>query len=230
MSKRGLFITFEGPDGAGKSTHARKLAELLRAMGNEVILTREPGGTKFGERVRSILLDPANGTISSRTELLMYESIRAHHVETVIRPALRRGAVVISDRFTDASMAYQGYGRGIPVSQVAALNRIATDALSPDLTVLIDINPSTGLNTIKRVRSGRSKRGGLDRIELAGRAFHQRVRGGYLRIAASQKKRILLVKRKRSPEETFAEIAKGLAARNSRLRAALDPSHTLAGR
>lgn len=210
-TERGLFITFEGPDGAGKSTHAKRLGAHLRSQGHAVILTREPGGTPFGDKVRNILLDPETGPISPITELLMYESIRAHHVESLIRPALERGEIVISDRFTDASVAYQGYGRGIPIETVKTLNAIATSGLIPDITVIIDINSDTGLKAAQSPDRG----GRLDRIEAAGRAFHRRVRSGYKVIAEEFPRRVVVVKRQRSPERTFELV---LAALRDRLK------------
>jgi dTMP kinase len=221
---RGVFLTFEGPDGAGKSTHALSLTEMLRARGSEVVLTREPGGTTFGEQVREILLDPKTGTIASVTELLMYESIRAHHVQTVILPALKRGAIVISDRFTDASIAYQGYGRKIPLKIVKTLNAIATDGLEPDVTVLLDVNSEVGLTMARTSERGETGKGQLDRIESAGRAFHRRVRRGYHELASTAKRRIVVVKRRSTVEETFAAVLAALRSRSPRLARLLRPA------
>jgi dTMP kinase len=217
-SRQGIFITFEGPDGAGKTTQAKYLASLIRSNGGSAILTREPGGTYFGDRVRSILLDPETGEINPLTELLLYESIRAHHVETVIRPALGRGVTVISDRFTDASIAYQGHGRGIPISIVKTLNRIATSGLVPDVTVLIDVNPDSGLRSARGSHRDEAAGGSLDRIESAGRAFHRRVRHGYHDLAKAAPGRILLLKRRRTPESTFREVVRLLGERRPALR------------
>lgn len=213
---KGIFITIEGPDGAGKTTHALSLMSLFRLKGREVVLTREPGGTTFGDSVRKILLDPSTGTISPTTELLLYESIRAHHVQTVILPALARGAIVISDRFTDASVAYQGYGRRIPLKIVNTLNAIATNGLTPDVTILLDVNPETGLSMARSRTKGEAKKGQLDRIESAGKAFHRRVRRGYHEIAAAQKRRFAVVKRRPTAEATFAALLEALARREPR--------------
>jgi len=214
--KRALFITFEGPDGAGKTTHAKRLKHDLEAEGYKVLLTREPGGSHFGERVRDILLDRKTGKISPITELLLYESIRAHHVETVIKPSIESGTIVISDRFTDASIAYQGYGRGIPIEIVKTLNSIATSGLVPDVTILIDIKPEVALRGIaKRVQDviGNSKknRKGLDRIESAGNAFHHRVRQAYLEMSKDSSGRILCIHRQNKFEETYALIINELS-------------------
>lgn len=223
-NRRGLFITFEGPDGAGKTTHARKLAALLESRGHRIMLTREPGGTAFGEQVREILLDPATGRISHLTELLLYESIRAHHVESLIVPELRRGSVVICDRFTDASLAYQGHGRGLPLDTVTRLNAIASAGLAPDITVLLDIDHRDGLDACSRdaARSAPAARssGRLDRIESAGAAFHRRVRRGYLAMAAAEPDRFVVVQRGPGLDATFMRIISSLEERCPRLRAA----------
>lgn len=216
--KRGYFIAFEGPDGAGKSTHAKALAALLKSCGRRVVLTREPGGTPFGDHLRGILLDPATGPISSLTELLLYESIRAHHVETLIRPALDGGAIVISDRFTDASVAYQGYGRRIPVETVKMLNHIATSDLKPDTTLLLDISSGRGLEAARSAERGESGRGQLDRIEAAGAAFHRRVRAGYQQLAAAEPERIVVIRRRKGREATFLAILEALAPRCTEVR------------
>lgn len=210
--KKGIFITFEGPDGSGKTTQARTLAEHLRNRGRDVLLTREPGGTAFGDGVRKILLDHlSDENIDSVSELLLYEAIRAHHVEKLIRPALARGRVVICDRFIDASVAYQGYGRGIPIAVVAELNRIATRGLKPDLTIVLDVNPKVGL------KMARSVAGSLDRIESAGPAFHRRVRAGYKALVRREPKRFALLRRAGDRAETFAAILRTVAARLPRL-------------
>ncbi|MEK8023816.1 MAG: dTMP kinase [Candidatus Hydrogenedentota bacterium] len=226
--RRGIFISFEGPDGAGKTTHARLLAELLGKRGHKVVLTREPGGTPFGEQVREILLDPATGRISHLTELLLYESIRAHHVESLIVPALKSGKIVICDRFTDASLAYQGYGRGLPAETVRRLNEIASSGLKPDITILLDIDSRDGLDACVRdnARSSRRKKsstGRLDRIESAGAAFHRRVRRGYLRMAAAEPRRFMLVKRAPTLDDTFARMIRLLGKKCPGLRLVAAP-------
>lgn len=204
--RKGLFITFEGPDGSGKTTQARRLAGVLESQGHSVVLTREPGGTPFGDSVRDILLrHVTEERITSMTELLLYESIRAHHVENLIRPAIEEGRVVICDRFIDASLAYQGYGRGVPLAQVKTLNKFAAGGLLPDLTLLLDVSPEIGLGMARRSEGKETKNGELDRIESAGPAFHRRVRRGYLEIAR-RSRRFEVVKRARDKETTFARI------------------------
>lgn len=205
----GYFITLEGPDGSGKTTQAKLIKEWLESAGMEVVLTREPGGTPFGDSIRRILLDHlAEEEMNSVTELLMYESIRAHHVENVIRPGIARGAVVICDRFVDASTAYQGYGRGINVDDVLTLNRIATGGLMPNLTLLLDLKPEIGLNHAKADGREEAPSGGLDRIEAAGATFHRRVRRGYKILAKENPERIVMISRPDGIEETFTALKK----------------------
>lgn len=169
---RGCLIVFEGPEGAGKSTQIAHLAERLAAAGVPTTATREPGGTPTGDAIRDILLH-ADLSIDPLVEFLLYSASRAQHVRERIRPALGRGEVVVSDRFSAASVAYQGYGRGLDLTFIEALNRRATDGLSPDLTVLLDLDPAEGLRRV-------AGRGTEDRLERAGLDFHRRVRDGFL--------------------------------------------------
>lgn len=174
MRKKGIFIVFEGPDRSGKSTQAKLLKNWLEKKGRKVVLTREPGGTKLSENIRKILLDPHN-TISSLSELFLYEAARAQHVSDIIMPALKKGHVVISDRFTLASIAYQGYGRKLPIKTVETLNRIATYGLKPDITIILNI-PDRIFNKRERLAE---KLLGLDRIESASSNFRKRVNKAY---------------------------------------------------
>lgn len=167
----GVFVTFEGGDGAGKSTQIRFLARLLEDAGREVVRLREPGGTAVGEALRAVVLDPAHEAMSDRAELLIYEAARAQIVDEVIRPALGRGAVVLCDRFYDSTVAYQGCGRGLDGAFIDAANRFACDGVVPDATVLL-VAPASA------VRSRMGRREGTDRLELAGDAFHSRVARG----------------------------------------------------
>jgi dTMP kinase len=173
----GLFITLEGPEGAGKSTNREYLAECLRARGIEVLLTREPGGTPLAERIRELLLAPADEAMCADTELLLMFAARAQHLDTVIRPALRQGVVVLCDRFTDATYAYQGGGRGVSFERIAILEEFVQGALRPDLTLVFDLPVEVGL-------SRAAARGRLDRFEQEGRAFFEAVRKTYLQRAA----------------------------------------------
>lgn len=177
----GLFITIEGPDGAGKSSQATLLAEHIRGLGKGVVLTREPGGTRVGEGVRNVLLDLEGEGHTAVSDALLYNAARHHSVIEVIRPALARGEIVISDRYADSTLAYQGYGGGAPLEDLAVIQRLATGGLMPHRTVLIDVSVADGLS---RRHSGPAE--GLNRFEtsvLHGTDFHQRVRDGYLQMA-----------------------------------------------
>lgn len=182
----GLFITLEGPEGAGKSTNREYLAERLRAAGIEVVLTREPGGTPLAERIREVLLTPGDEVMNADTELLLVFAARAQHLATVIRPALARGAVVLCDRFTDSTYAYQGAGRGLSLERIEALERFVQGELRPDLTLVFDLPVDVGL-------ARASARGRLDRFEQEGQAFFQKVRQAYLTRAAAAPQRYCLV-------------------------------------
>ncbi len=183
---RGLFITFEGVEGCGKTTQIRLLAEHLRATGRSVVLTREPGGTPAAEAIRAILLDPAHEELAPVTELLLYAAARAQHVHQVIRPAVSAGAVVLCDRFADSTEAYQGGGRALSRETIEILRSIATGGTAPDRTILLDLPAAEGL---ARTR----KRGELDRIEGEPLAFHERVRAAFLEIAAREPQRVAVV-------------------------------------
>nr|WP_246888604.1 dTMP kinase [Pseudomonas chlororaphis] len=186
MPVTGLFITLEGPEGAGKSTNREYLAERLRAAGIEVLLTREPGGTPLAERIREVLLTPGDEVMNPDTELLLVFAARAQHLAEVIRPALARGAVVLCDRFTDSTYAYQGGGRGLSVERIATLEQFVQGELRPDLTLVFDLPVEVGL-------ARASARGRLDRFELEGRVFFDAVRQAYLKRAAADPARYLLV-------------------------------------
>jgi dTMP kinase len=186
---RGLFITFEGGDGSGKSTQMRLLAERLRREGRQAIETVEPGGTRIGEQIRRILLDSRNQDLRATPELLLYFASRAQNVEELILPALERGAIVLSDRFTDSSMAYQGYGRGLGDEAVLALDRMACHGLKPDLTLLIDIDHET---SIKRARA-RQLSPSETRMDEQAAEFHARVRQAYLTMAEREPARFRVV-------------------------------------
>lgn len=180
-----MLITFEGIEGSGKSTQAGLLVEYLRGKGLNVILTREPGGVEVSERIRSILIETGLN-ISPKAELFLFLASRAQHTDELIRPSLQKGYIVVCDRYIDASVAYQGYGRGLDVGMIKRLNDLATDGLRPDLTVLLDLPPEEGL---KRVRASKK----VDRIEGEDLEFHRRVREGYLEIARSEPDRFLVI-------------------------------------
>jgi dTMP kinase len=204
--RRGLFIVFEGGEGAGKSTQVQRLAEALRAQGRDVFVTREPGATDIGERIRHLLLhdEPESTGLTARAEALLYAADRAHHVAALVRPALARGEVVISDRYVDSSLAYQGAGRTLPVHEVSWLSSWATGGLKPDLVVLLDVEPRVGLS-----RAG--ERGGADRLESESDAFHERVRYAFLDLAAADPGRYLVLDAARSPESIAEAVAERVA-------------------
>jgi dTMP kinase len=196
----GLFITLEGPEGAGKSTNREYLAEHLRAQGLDVVLSREPGGTPLAERIRELLLAPSDEAMAADTELLLVFAARAQHLAQVIRPALARGAVVLCDRFTDATYAYQGGGRGLSQERIAALEAFVQGELRPDLTLIFDLPVEVGL-------ARASARGRLDRFEQEGRAFFDAVRHTYLQRAAAEPQRYRVV----NAAQTLNEVQVALA-------------------
>lgn len=183
MSK---LITFEGIEGSGKSTQIRLLEEHLRGLEWQVVVTREPGGCRIADAIRHILLDPDNTQLASTAELLLYAAARAQHVAEVIRPALAEGAIVLCDRYIDATVAYQGYGRGLDLGLIEELNRLASDGVQPDLTLLFDLPVEEGL---RRARS-RNQQAVINegRFEAESLAFHRRVRDGYLALAREERR------------------------------------------
>ena len=183
MNERGIFIALEGGEGAGKSTHARVLAEAMRARGHEVVLTREPGGTPIGEQIRSVLLGADSTGMAPRTEALLFAAARAEHAAKVVRPARDRGSVVITDRYIDSSITYQGVGRDLGTSEVAKLSLWATEDLLPDLTVVLDIPPVKGL----------ARAGDRNRMEAESRDFHDRVRKAFLELAHAEPGRYVVI-------------------------------------
>ncbi len=203
---RGLFITFEGVEGCGKTTQIQLLAEHLRALGRSVVLTREPGGTPAAERVRGLLLDPEMRGMAPMTELLLYAAARAQHVAEVISPALAAGAVVLCDRYADSTTAYQGGGRALPMDDIRTLHRLATGGVWPDCTLLLDLSAGEGL---ARTRG----RGAPDRIEGEPLEFHHRVRRAFLRIAEEEPQRITII----NAAGTVETVAEAVRARVDRL-------------
>ncbi len=187
----GLFITFEGGEGSGKTSQLTALLTHLRATGRDAAETRDPGGTPIGKQIRNLLLDPASGGMAAVTELFLYEASRAQLVHEVIRPALAAERIVLCDRFTDSTVAYQGYGRGLDLDLIARLNALATDGLRPDLTFLLDLAPEAGLARASQRVTLRAEQ--HDRIEGEVLGFHQRVRAGYRAIAAAEPGRVILL-------------------------------------
>ena len=194
----GLFITFEGPEGSGKTSQMRALAEFLRDQGYPVLTTREPGGTPIGRHIRGLLLDPQFADMTPRAEVLLFLADRAQHVEQVIRPALARGDIVLCDRYADSTLAYQGYGHGrFALDRLRDLIEFATDGLWPDRTFLLDIAPERGL-----ARNGTSR----DRLEGHDLGFHRRVRQGYLEMAAAEPHRWVVLNADRASEVIQREL------------------------
>ena len=196
--REGILISLEGVEGSGKSTQLNLLTDHLRTMGRKVLKVREPGGTELGERVRTLLLEKGGAKISPLAELFLYFSSRAQLVEEVLRPALDAGLVILCDRYMDATVAYQGYGRGLDVGLIEQVNRFVVGDALPDLTLLLDLEADAGLGRI----SGR----GCDRLEAEGLAFHERVRKGYLEVAARNSQRIKIIPANRGILEIAAEI------------------------
>jgi dTMP kinase len=204
LKHSGLFITLEGIDGTGKSTQYQMLVRHLKQRGYRVCATREPGGTRVGEQIRRILLDSSTQKLSPLAELALMYAARAQHLEEVVRPALARGEVVVSDRFNDASMAYQGYGRKLGTKAVKALDRIVCGTTQPDLTLVLDLSPTVALARAHGRDLRRNSRQG--RFEAEGLKFQERVRRGYLAIARQNPKRVKLVSADGPVSEVQAEI------------------------
>jgi len=203
MTIRGKFITFEGPEGSGKTTQAQRLVAALEQAGHKVVYAREPGGTPTGEAIRDILQhDKAGGPISPEAEVLLFAASRAQLIRQVIRPALERGAWVVCDRFADSTTAYQGYGRGLALDQVLAINAFAVAGTAPDLTILLDLPVSDGFARLQQ------RGGARDRIEREALDFHERVRQGYLELARFEPERWRVVSAAADAEAVAAEVWK----------------------
>ena len=196
MAARGVFITFEGGDGSGKSTQIQSVRDWFESRGREVIVTREPGGTELGTEIRRLVQNGPED-VDARTEALLYAADRAYHVATVIRPALERGAVVLGDRYIDSSLAYQGAARSLGVDEIASLSAWATQGLYPSLTFLLDLPPEVG---------ARRRTDAPDRMERESMDFHERVRHEYLRLADAEPERIVVIDAVGTVDEVFSEI------------------------
>jgi dTMP kinase len=211
------FITFEGVEGCGKTTQIRLLADALKQAGEKVLLTREPGGCPISDKIRAILLDAQNREMTPKSELLLYAAARAQHIDEVIRPALNSGCIVLCDRFTDATVAYQGFGRGLDIDLIKVLNETATTDCRPDLTVLIDCPVETGLErAIARIEAGTASDSNHlreERFERESIEFHQRVRTGYLSIAAASADRFIVINGNKSVDVIAANIFRAVSAR-----------------
>lgn len=205
---KGRFITFEGGEGCGKSTQVRRLKEALEAEGHEVLLTREPGGTRLSELIRGLLKDEREDSPCDRAELLLFLAARAQLVRNVIRPALDAGTWVVSDRFSDSTFAYQGYGRGLPLDVLRLANDFACEGLRPDLTVLLDVDTETSRARLRKREAATNTT--ADRIEQAGDAFHERLRQGFLEMAAQEPNRIVTIDASGTPDEVWEKVWKSL--------------------
>jgi dTMP kinase len=205
-----MFITFEGPEGSGKTTQVRRLGEWLRTRGKNVVVTKEPGGTPLADRIRAILLHPQS-TMDPLTELLLYAASRRQHVVEVIRPNLERGAIVLCDRFTDATLAYQGFGRLLDLDKLRLLNDWVTGSLRPDLTVLYDIEENVGLTRAHSRNEATANNEG--RFEAEDLRFHRRVREGYLVMAGAEPQRFAVIDASGSIDEVFERTVEVLRKR-----------------
>ncbi len=212
-SERGKFITFEGGEGAGKSTHTKRLAAFLEGQGIAVTRTREPGGSDGAEQIRKLLVQGATGRWTPLAEVLLYGAARADHVARLIEPALAAGTWVISDRFTDSTLAYQGYGHGFDTDTVREVNRLATGGLVPDLTVLLDLPVEEGLARAGARHGGAATAAPEDRYERMDSGFHERLREGFLALAGAEPERFFTVDATRPVDDVAAAIAGAVAAR-----------------
>lgn len=214
MSRRGKFITFEGLDGTGKSTQLRRLAHELRAAGHKVVETREPGGTATGEKIRRVLLDSGTAGLSAYAEMALMFASRAQHIAEVIEPALAHGSMVLCDRFTDSTEAYQGGGRKLDSDAVLELHRVLCGGLQPDLTILLDSDPAMSLGRARRRNkraSGKARtHGDENRFEQETRAFFGRVRDGYLTIAKREPQRVMRIDASGTPGQTHRQIVEAV--------------------
>jgi len=208
----GYFITFEGVEGCGKTTQIRLMEDQFLALGYDTVSTREPGGCPIADKIRTILLDAENRAMSPLAELMLYDAARAQHVSEIIAPALSSGKIVLCDRFCDATIAYQSFGRGLDRALIDGLNRLACQGVTPDLTVLIDCDPTIGLTRARsRIEACSGPR--EERFELEALAFHERVRNGYRQLAADAPERFIIVDGSQSIAELFSAISTQLVAR-----------------
>lgn len=206
---KGYFVSFEGPDGAGKSTVLKEvLAEIGPELRPQYLVTREPGGSKIAEKIRDIILDPANDEMNAKTEALLYAASRSQHVEEIIRPALKTGKLVFSDRFVDSSLAYQGEGRDLGIAEVKQINDFATGKLDPDLTFFLDVAPEVGLSRIKKLRPDQE-----DRLEQENLAFHKKVYAGFQKIKQMYPERFVTIDATQPIEQVVKQVISTLKQR-----------------
>jgi dTMP kinase len=214
----------EGIEGSGKTTQLQKLAQALRSTGQNCVVTKEPGGTPLAERVRAILLDPQEEGMDATAELFLYSAARRQHVIDVIQPALDAGATVLTDRFTDATIAYQGYGRALNLDLLRTINEIATSGLRPDLTLIFDLPEEVGLTRARRRNAGSPMLQSESRLEGEDLRFHRRVREGYLAMAVAEPERFAVIDASGGADEVFHRVVGELAKRAPRLK--LEPARS----
>lgn len=198
-----MFITFEGGEGAGKSTAIKKIVERLQKEGREIVLTREPGGTPIGEEIRSVILDKKNTDMDVRTEALLYAASRRQHIVQKIIPSLKQGKIVLCDRFLDSSLAYQGYARGIGINKVYEMNQFATEGVEPDLTLFFDLDPEEGL---RRIAANNNRE--VNRLDVEKLSFHQKVREGFLLLAKKFPHRFVVIDASQNAQKVFEDAYK----------------------
>ena len=199
----GTFITLEGGEGTGKTTVIKLVQEKLEKEGHEIVLTREPGGTKIAEQIRGIILDKSNTEITGMCEALLFAAARAQHVEELVRPCLKEGKIVISDRYFDSNFVYQGILQNIGVDKLYDLNMVATNKLIPDLTILFDLDPVVGQ---RRIAANKGRE--VNRLDVKGMEYHQKIRAGYLEVAKKYSDRIKVIDASKSPDEIAEEVYK----------------------
>ena len=203
-----MFITFEGGEGSGKTTCIKRIVEILEKEGNSVVLTREPGGTPISEEIRNVILDKKNTDMDPRTEALLYAAARRQHIVQKILPSLKEGKIVISDRFLDSSLAYQGGARGLGIEEIYRMNQYATEGLEPDITFFFDIDPEEGL---RRIASNAGRE--VNRLDVEKLAFHQTVRGAFQELAKRFPKRFVVIDASQKPDDVFNAVLKEIHQR-----------------
>ena len=203
-----MFITFEGGEGSGKTTCIKRIVEILEKEGNRVVLTREPGGTPISEEIRNVILDKKNTDMDPRTEALLYAAARRQHIVQKILPSLKEGKIVISDRFLDSSLAYQGGARGLGIEEIYRVNQYATEGLEPDITFFFDIDPEEGL---RRIASNAGRE--VNRLDVEKLVFHQTVRGAFQELAKRFPKRFVVIDASQKPDDVFNAVLKEIHQR-----------------
>ena len=207
-----MFITLEGIEGSGKTSQMGRLQRFLEENGVECVLTRQPGGTRIGENIRSILLDPSNHALVPMSELLLYMADRAQHIAEIIRPSLKAGKTVICDRYFDATLVYQGFARELNLDLIRQLHQLLFDNLKPDITLLLDLSPQAGLARAWQQLNSGQRAGDESRFEAEAVAFHEKVRAGYLELARLEPDRIHIIDAAQTPDRVFADISKILSS------------------